>query len=590
MMTAGAMFLAFMIRFDWPLSPILAQACARFVIYAAITRIAASVLFGTYAGSFRYAGMTEAVQLVKAALTGTFVLAAFAFFTQSVYIGRSVLLIDYFFYVSFAGVFRFAPRAVLEIRQNMRDGLKRVLVIGASSAGEAVVRNMRSAEERIYFPVGFLDDDPKKRGRRIHGVRVLGSIDSLEDVAEKFNVRELIIALPPEDGREVRRVVSRCEKAGLKIKVVSRKGDFPDGGALRAVRDISVEDLLGRDAAKINVGDVFSLLNGRSVLVTGAGGTIGSELCRQIIDFTPRRLILFDIDENSTYFLELDLKKRAGQCEIITVIGDVGDQALLDHVFGRYGSDVVFHSAAHKHVPLMEQNPVSAVKNNILATEKIVQASERHGVQKFVLISTDKAVNPSSVMGATKRIAEMLVQERTRSARTKFMAVRFGNVMASSGSVIPIFKRQIEQGGPVTVTHPEIKRFFMTAPEAARLVLEAGAIGTGGEIFVLDMGEQIRIYDLAKNLITLAGLKPGKDIEIKFVGLRPGEKMQEEMLLPSEHDQATKSDRIYVAKPCGEVPPGLEKDLRELERLARDMDQEDLIARIRSIVPQCETS
>jgi FlaA1/EpsC-like NDP-sugar epimerase len=321
------------------------------------------------------------------------------------------------------------------------------------------------------------------------------------------------------------------------------------------------------------------------VLVTGAGGSIGSELCRQIIKFEPSLLLLFDHNENDTYFLELELKEKHPYLKLKTIIGDIKDVGLLKHTFSKYKPDIVFHSAAHKHVPLMEENPVAAVKNNIIGTRNFIYAAEHYGVKSFVMISTDKAVNPTSIMGASKRIAEMMIQAKAKIAKTKFMAVRFGNVIGSSGSVVPIFKKQIEKGGPITVTHPDVKRFFMTDSEAAQLVIQAGAIGNGGEIFILDMGEQIKISDLAKNLITLSGLEVDEDIEIKYIGLRPGEKMEEETLLDIEHDKATKCDKVFIAQPSNFDPVKVRRDIKSLERMANVMDGPRIVEKIKKMVP-----
>lgn len=581
-----SIFLAFAIRFDWRFTSLIASPCLYFMIWAAIIRIILFYILGMYQWSFRYASISEAINVFKSVTIGSLLLVAIAFFTQRTEIGRSVLLIDYLACLFFTGTSRFLPRVLIKFKQLQSSNLKRALIVGAGAAGEMVAREMISARKRLYQPVGFIDDNPNKLNSRIHGVKVLGSIEDIDRVINYHNIEEIVIAVPSATGKTIRDIVSKCEKAEVKIKTVPELHKILTGEVtIKHIRDVKPEDLLGRETVNINTRDVSLFLKGKVVLITGAAGTIGSELSRQIAKFNPGQMVLYDLNENNLYFLEMELKANYPHLEHRTIVGDIKDIGLLKNTFSKYRPNVVFHSAAHKHVPLMEENPIAAVKNNIIGTRNLVYASEHYGVERFVMISTDKAVNPTSAMGASKRIAEMMIQSKAKTARTKFMAVRFGNVIGSSGSVVPIFKQQIENGKPLTVTHPEVKRFFMTASEAAQLVMQAGAIGKGAEIFILDMGEQIKIVDLAKNLITLSGLEPGRDIEIKFVGLRPGEKMMEEMLLDVEHDKATKHDKIYIAQPDSFDLSLLRKDLKVLERLAGLMDEERVIAKIKEMVP-----
>jgi len=581
-----SMFLAFAIRFDWRFTSLIAFPCLYFMMWTAILRSVLFYIFGMYQWSFRYASISEAINVFKSVTIGSLVLVAIAFFTQRTEIGRSVLLIDYLACLFFIGSSRFLPRVLIKFRQLKSSNLKRALIVGAGAAGEMVAREMINAKKRIYQPVGFIDDNPNKLNSRIHGVRVLGRIEDIKKVINYFNIEEVVIAVPSATGKTIRDIVSKCEKTDVKIKTVPELHKILTGEVtIKHIRDVKPEDLLGREAVNINTQDISLFLKDKVILITGAAGTIGSELLRQIAKFNPGQLILYDLNENGLYFLEMELKANYPQLKYKTIIGDIKDIGLLKSVFSKYRPNIAFHSAAHKHVPLMEGNPIAAIKNNIIGTRNLVYASEHYGVERFVMISTDKAVNPTSAMGASKRIAEMMIQSKAKTSRTKFMAVRFGNVIGSSGSVVPIFKQQIESGKPLMVTHPEVKRFFMTASEAAQLVMQAGAIGKGGEVLILDMGEQIKIVDLARNLITLSGLEPDKDIEIKFIGLRPGEKMMEEMLLDIEHNKATKHDKIYIAQPNNFDALQLRKDIKTLERLANLMDEEKAIAKIKEIVP-----
>jgi FlaA1/EpsC-like NDP-sugar epimerase len=581
-----SIFLAFAIRFDWQFTHPAMLACPYFMMWATFFRISLFALFGIYQWSFRYASISEAINILKSVTIGSLLLIATAFFTRRIEVGRSILLIDYLICVFFIGISRFASRGLIKYTRPKNPKLKRVLIVGAGAAGEMIAREMINAKKRIYQPAGFIDDDPRKLNSRMHGVKVLGGISGIGEIIKGANIEEIVIAIPSANGKVIRDIISKCEKTQVKIKTVPELHKIITGEVtIKNIRDVKPEDLLGRETVEIDTEDIGAFISDKVVLITGAAGTIGSELSRQIIKFKPRQIILYDLNENNTYFLEIELKANHSYFKFKTVIGDIKDIGLLKNTFSKYRPEIVFHAAAHKHVPLMEENPIAAVKNNILGTRNLIYASEHYMVERFVMISTDKAVNPTSVMGASKRIAEMIVQTKAKTARTKFMAVRFGNVIGSSGSVIPIFKQQIENGKPITVTHPEVKRFFMVASEAAQLVMQAGAIGKGGEVLILDMGEQIKILDLAKNLITLSGLKPDEDVEIKFTGLRPGEKMYEETLLDIEHDKATKHDKIYIAQPDSFDPIQLRKDIKALERLANLMDEKRIMEKIKEMVP-----
>ncbi|MDD5173439.1 MAG: nucleoside-diphosphate sugar epimerase/dehydratase [Candidatus Omnitrophota bacterium] len=581
-----SIFLAFAIRFDWQFTHPAMLSCPYFMVWATFFRISLFALFGMYQWSFSYASISEAINILKSVTVGSLMLIATAFFTRRTEIGRSVLLIDYLICIFFIGISRFAPRVLVKFKQLKHLKLKRVLIVGAGAAGEMIAREMINAKRRIYQPVGFIDDDPRKLNSRMHGVKVLGGISDIGEMIKGANIEEIVIAIPSASGKIIRDIISKCEKTEVKIKTVPELHKILTGEVtIKSIRDVKPEDLLGRETVEIDTEDIGSFIRDKVILITGAAGTIGSELSRQIIKFNPKQLILYDTNENNIYFLEIELKTNYSYSKFKTVIGDIKDIGLLKNTFSKYRPQIVFHAAAHKHVPLMEDNPVAAVKNNILGTRNLIYASEHYMVDRFVMISTDKAVNPTSVMGVSKRIAEMIVQTKAKTARTKFMAVRFGNVIGSSGSVIPIFKQQIEDGKPITVTDPGVKRFFMAASEAAQLVMQAGAIGKSGEVLILDMGEQIKILDLAKNLITLSGFKPYEDVEIKFIGLRPGEKMYEETLLDIEHDRATKHDKIYIAQPDTFDPVQLRKDIKTLEQFTNLMDEDKVIEKLKEMVP-----
>jgi len=580
-----AMYLSFMIRYDWQLTPQISDLLVFFMLWATIIRLSVFKLFGLYQWSFRFASFCEAINVTRAVLAGSFALIAVAFYSKSTSLGRSVLLIDFFICLFLIGISRFFYRIFVKFQRFHNIDRPRVLIIGAGAAGAMVARELVVFQQKDYLPVGFIDDFPTKRHTRIHGIRVLGTTDDIKKIVTEKNIQELIIAIPSASGKVIRRIISQCENLDVKIKILPSLNQILSGEkTVNEIREVNPQDLLGREKVQINNQEVGDFIRDKVIMVTGAGGTIGSELCRQIIKFNPRRLIAYDHNENDTYFLELELKKKYPYIPFQVVVGDIKDIGLLKHSFTRFKPQIVFHSAAHKHVPLMEENPVAAVKNNIIGTRNFMYAAEHYGVERFVMISSDKAVNPTSVMGASKRIAEMVIQAKAKAARTKFMAVRFGNVIGSSGSVVPIFKKQIEEGGPLTVTHPEVKRYFMLASEAAQLVIEAAAIGKGGEIFILDMGEQIKIIDLAKNLITLSGLEIDEDIEIKFTGLRPGEKLMEELLLDIENDQATKYEKIFIAQPKDLDLLELRRDVKELERMATLMDEGAIINKMQEMV------
>ncbi|MDD5258609.1 MAG: nucleoside-diphosphate sugar epimerase/dehydratase [bacterium] len=543
--------------------------------------------YGLFGGLWRYLSIDDLWQIIKANTFSTILFTLGVLFYHS-FTGypRSVIIIDWFICTAFVSGVRFISRYYREkYKPAYLQKTKRSLVIGAGQAGILILKECRNNPNTGYEVVGFIDDDKLKVGQKIYGVKVLGYSKDIPRLVEQYNIEELILAIPSAKGEAVRKILHYCEIKGINIKIVPKFDQIIKGNLELKPRQVRPEDLLGREVVRINETEINSYVKNKRVLVAGAGGSIGSELCRQIVRFTPKEVILFDHNENDVYFLVVEFKTKYPAVNFKTIIGDIKDIGLLKHTFSKYQPQVIFHAAAHKHVPLMEENPPAAVKNNIVGTRNLIYAADHYKVERFVLISTDKAVHPTSVMGATKRIAEMVLQSKAKVSRTKYIAVRFGNVLGSDGSVVPLFKKQIDDGGPITITHPEARRYFMSIPEAAQLVIQAGALGNGGEIFILDMGEQIKIVDIARDLITLSGLSIDKDIAIKYIGLRPGEKLYEEILLDAEKDKVTKHNKIYITQPKEFDAGKLRRKIKELERLAELMDGDKIKEKIKDLVP-----
>ena len=463
---------------------------------------------------------------------------------------------------------------------------KNVLIIGAGYAGNAVIKEVLVSKNEVYNIVGIIDDDKRKKGNTLSGIKVIGNRNKIADTCNEKKVNLILFCIPTCDGKNKKEILDICYKTGKKVKVLPGMNDLiVDKSILKNMRDIDVTDLLSRDPVKLNDEDIKKYIFDKVIMVTGGGGSIGSELCRQIAKYSPKHLIILDIYENNAYDIECELKKLFPQLRKSIVIASVRDKRRLEEVFSKYNPEIIFHAAAHKHVPLMEDNAQEAVKNNIFGTLNVAECADKFGAEKFILISTDKAVNPTNIMGASKRTCEMIIQAINERSKTDFVAVRFGNVLGSNGSVIPLFKKQIESGGPVTVTHKEITRFFMTIPEAAQLVLQAGTFAKGGEIFVLDMGEPVKIYDLAVNMIKLSGYDPGKDIEIEISGLRPGEKLYEELLMSEEGLQSTTNSKIFVAEPMNIDFDELKNNLFELLEIEEKEDNLEIKKKLAEIVP-----
>jgi len=507
---------------------------------------------------------------------------------------RSIFIIDWLLLVAGLSGTRFFIRITRPYRfrqRNQNSRRKKILIVGAGDAGEMILREMIYRYSHNYEVVGLIDDDPKKYKRRIHGVAVLGTRLDIPDTVEKNNVEEIVIAIPSLKSEQMREVVSLCIKSGAKYRTVPNISDVMDGAVkVRELREVQVEDLLGRDEVLINKERVRSYIEGKNVLITGAGGSIGSELCRQVARFEPGELVLFEKSENALFYIDMELDRAFSGLNKIAVIGDICDRRRVREVLSEHSPDIIFHAAAYKHVPLMEANSMEAVKNNIFGTKVLAQEAVKAGVKRFIMLSTDKAVEPVSLMGVSKKIAELYISGLGRINGVRFMAVRFGNVLGSEGSVIPTFRKQIAKGGPVTITHPDIKRYFMTIPEAVGLVLEAGFMGSGGEVFILEMGKQIKIVDLAKDMIRLSGLEPCSDIEMVFTGLRPGEKMQEALVAHNEKLIRTVREKIMVLKPQQDNRRDIFKDINSLQNLVKKQDMKRLIEKLKEVVPDYKPS
>ncbi|WP_042353824.1 polysaccharide biosynthesis protein [Bacillus rubiinfantis] len=508
-----------------------------------------SIYFKLYKKAWGYASIGELVMICKVVTASIFmtVLLQKLFFAEAFI---RLLAVTWSIHILLIGGSRFALRIYQNPVYNKKMNQKKTLIIGAGSAGTMVARQLLNNKETDLLPAGFIDDDIYKQGLDILGIPVLGGVISIHHVVTKLDIEHIIIAIPSLNKKALNLIFEECLKTSAKTQILPMLEDLVTGKiSVNQFRDVEVEDLLGREPVELDMDSISKFIEGRTVLVTGAGGSIGSEICRQIIKFKPRTLILLGHGENSIYSIELELRDRLinNQISIVTEIADIQNSEKIDSIVGYYRPDVIYHAAAHKHVPLMERNPDEAVKNNVIGTMNVANAANKYNVKTFVMISTDKAVNPTSVMGATKRLAEVYIQSIDTESNTKFVAVRFGNVLGSRGSVIPLFKKQIEKGGPVTVTHPDMVRYFMTIPEASRLVIQAGAMANGGEIFVLDMGQPVRIADLAQNLIHLSGHSL-EEIEIKYTGIRPGEKLYEELLNKNEVQDKQIYPKIYVGK------------------------------------------
>jgi len=558
-------------------------------------------LFKQYRGWWRYVGISDLLGIVRASLVSTLIIVTiwFAVILQVPMIRRSlppaiaaisqgVFMADLFGTILLPAGLRMIIRLYHEeFRTTENRRLKRFLIVGAGNAGEALLREILRMPIVEYETIGFIDDDPVKQGIHIHGIPVLGTVEQLPKICADRNIEEIAIAMPSATRPQLRRVIQVCEGTKIRFRTVPSITDIASGRLrVSQIRDVDINDLLGREVVRLDLDLIQAFARGKTILVTGAGGSIGSEMCRQIGQFEPKLLLLVEQAENPLFYIERDLRRQFPGLLTKPLICDITDRARVETIFEQYKPQVVIHAAAHKHVPLMELNPGEAIKNNVAGTQAVADAADKHDATNFVMISTDKAVNPTSIMGSSKRIAEMYIQDLGRTSKTQFVTVRFGNVLGSEGSVVPIFKRQIDAGGPVTITHPQMQRYFMTIPEASQLVLQAATLGKGGEILVLDMGEPVKIVDLANMLITLSGLRPGEDIEIVFTGSRPGEKLFEELRIEGEDMQQTGHPKIRIWKNIPMDRQRLRAGIADLIETARQQDPVPLTAKIKDLVPE----
>lgn len=535
-------------------------------------------IFKLYKKVWQYASVNELTEIFKAVTLSVLVVAVMQVVFFSTLQSRT-LVVTWMLHILLLGASRFAWRIFRDnyMVPNKKISKKRTMLIGAGSAGRMVVRQITmSGSESELNPVAFVDDDAKKMSLEILGVPVVGRVKDIEEIVREYEIEHIVIAIPSLQRGEVQKIYQECQKTKVHTQIMPMMEDILNGRvSVSQFREVQIEDLLGRETVELDTSSVSSYVAYKTVMVTGAGGSIGSEICRQVVKFHPEKIILLGHGENSIYDIEMDLRQRELSCEIVTEISDIKDKVKIDAIMKRHQPDVIFHAAAHKHVPLMERNPEEAVKNNVVGTKNVAEVASDNHVKTFVMISSDKAVNPTSVMGATKRVAEMVVQHMDTISETNFVSVRFGNVLGSRGSVVPLFKKQIQQGGPVTVTDPKMTRYFMTIPEASRLVIQAGALAKGGEIFVLDMGKPVNITDLAKNVIELSG-HTVEEIGIKYTGMRPGEKMYEELL----GDEEVHKDQVYPQIYVGKTLPVDVNLITELIGNVNSLDKETLKAHI----------
>ncbi|WP_321401349.1 nucleoside-diphosphate sugar epimerase/dehydratase [Maridesulfovibrio sp.] len=554
----AAFYAAYLFRFDFSLPGYAQTQCLELLKYTVIIKFSVFLGLGLYRGMWRYTSLRDLWHILEATflqslILVTVVLYKFGFGGFS----RGVFIIDWMLTVFMCGGMRVIIRSFYAYKDGNSiqfspdacpvDG-NNVLIIGAGRAGEKVIREIMSSGQLKYRPIGLLDNDKNKRGRTIHGVPVLGPLSDLQELVENKCVNEILIAVAEASGEQMREIINACKETGLPYKILPGMDEIINGKVgIKALRDVSYQDLLGRAPVQLDTTSISEYLSGKIVLVTGCGGSIGSELVRQVIRFNPEKIILVDSSEANLYGIQMELHHELKFHNYVTVLGSVQDEQLMDETFGKYTPHTVFHAAAYKHVPMMERNPWQAIHNNICGTRNVMTVADKHGVARFVIVSTDKAVRPTNIMGASKRVTELLMR-LFHDSKTTFMAVRFGNVVGSSGSVVPLFRRQIEKGGPVTVTHKDVTRYFMSISEAAQLILQAGVMAEGGEIFILEMGEPVKIADMAHDLIRLSGKEPGKDIEIVYTGLREGEKLYEELITEGEGIVRTEHDKIMVLK------------------------------------------
>lgn len=603
----ASFYISHLIRFDFDISIQRMDLFKQVIVPIVCAKIVVFKIFNLYRGMWRYTSILDLINILKASTISTLV-AVFGVFIATRFVGfsRSVFIIDWCFTILFVAGLRLCVRIYYE--HNAEDetwalkfhklrnvvtrkisNTKRLLVVGAGDSAEKMYREIRDNAALRYNVVGFLDDHPVKIGKLIHGIPVLGKIRDIKELSLKVEADELLIAISSATSREMRAIVDYCEASGLPYKTIPGIGELIDGRVtVNSIRDVAYRDLLGREDIKLDEEKIGEYIEGKVVMVTGAGGSIGSELSRQICRFAPQQILLFERAESPLYEIEIELKRYFQDIDVVPVLADIQYISQIERVFDLYGPSIVFHAAAYKHVPMLEHQAWKAVKNNIIGTANVAECATKYNIDRFVLVSTDKAVRPTNVMGASKRIAEILIQNQAdfNKCDTKFMIVRFGNVVGSAGSVLPLFKKQIEKGGPVTVTDPEITRYFMTIPEASQLILQAGSMGTGGEIFILDMGTPIKIDNIARDLIRLSGLEPDEDIKIKYIGLRPGEKLYEELITEGEGIVPTEHKKIMVLRGAGHDLQVLNGNIEKLAGYSENYDGVKIVEKLKKILPE----
>ncbi len=592
--------LAYLIRFEADIPTEQMAMLLQTLPWIILLKIAIFGWIGLYRGMWRYTSIADLINIITATVISAGTIALTLVLVRRFEgFSRSVLILDALITLMLVGGIRLLIRVYIQrtipasffnptffpFFNPDREKRTRLLIVGAGDAAEKMLREILDNPRVKYRPVGFLDDDPRKRGRSIHGVPVLAAIDDIGTLPIQFD--EILIAIPSARGNVMRKIVALCEQTGKRFRTIPKIGELIEGRiSVNAIREVQLEDLVGRQEVSLDQERISQLLCGKRVLVTGAGGSIGSELIRQISRFQPQVVGMMDFSEFNLFHIEQEVRHRLRLMPTESFLTDIRDRNALQTVVGRFKPHILFHAAAYKHVPMQEQHPREAVLNNVLGTRNVVDVALENGVERFVLVSTDKAVRPTNVMGATKRVAELFVESLSGKHSTRFVAVRFGNVLSSSGSAIPIFQEQIARGGPVTVTHPDVSRYFMSIPEAAQLILQAGAMAEGGEIFILDMGEPIRIVDLARDLIRLHGLEPDKDILIDFIGLRPGEKLHEELITSGEGIVPTSHEKIMVLRGQTDPPEIVLKRVEELLDVARRSEDSTIKRKLREIVPE----
>jgi FlaA1/EpsC-like NDP-sugar epimerase len=609
LLVVGSLFLAYWVRFDFDTGWFMRMLAHRWVLpFIVFSKLGSFYFFNLYRGMWRYTSTIDLLNIIKACSISSLLIVSVILFSDLRFVGfpRAVFVIDWVFSILLISGFRLfvrfnyefsgedkSPialiRTLLQIVMGKRKGDTNLLILGAGDCGDKIFREIQGNAAQRYNVVGFLDDSPSKVGKMIHGVRVLGTIAEASWAVEKRKVDEILIAIPSARSEDMRRIVDICKATQLPFKTIPGMGELINGQVtINSIREVAYRDLLGREPIRLDEAQIGRAIKGRRVLITGAGGSIGSELCRQACRYQPSQLVLFERAESPLYEIELELRKYYPTLGIAAVLADVQDRTEIERVFDRYRPEVVFHAAAYKHVPMLELQPWKAVKNNVMGTLNMADAAEKYAVRRFVLVSTDKAVRPANVMGATKRVAELILQSRSDCNRTgtQFFIVRFGNVVGSIGSVVPLFKKQIADGGPVTITHPEVTRYFMTIPEACQLILQSAAMGVGGEIFILKMGTPIRIADMARDLIRLSGFEPEVDIPITYVGLRPGEKLYEELITEGEGILPTEHDKILVLRGAECRRDRMAADLEAMMAAAERFDVETVVALLRRMVPE----